>query len=146
MSPCTPAWRLSWIKSLWRKMCEGIKVCDPYIVLALLRFGHLVELYAWNPHSRYLDGTGPSGSGSLLDIDAFRAQSIILLNLQHQNLRENPDAVMAFFGMELIRLQSKTFSPIMHYKAVEHCCLSKNENKYLKSYDVATTCKNEDGS
>ncbi|AES61634.1 putative cytochrome c-552/DMSO reductase-like, heme-binding domain-containing protein [Medicago truncatula] len=26
------------------------------------RFGHLVDLYAWNPHCRYLDGTGPSGS------------------------------------------------------------------------------------
>ncbi|KAL2323725.1 hypothetical protein Fmac_028104 [Flemingia macrophylla] len=28
------------------------------------RFGHLVDLYAWNPHCRYLDGTGPSGSVS----------------------------------------------------------------------------------
>lgn len=27
------------------------------------RFGHLVDLYAWNPHCRYLDGTGPSDSG-----------------------------------------------------------------------------------
>lgn len=27
------------------------------------RFGHLVDLYAWNPHCRYLDGTGPPGSG-----------------------------------------------------------------------------------
>ncbi|KAJ4847668.1 hypothetical protein Tsubulata_046921 [Turnera subulata] len=26
------------------------------------RFGHLVDLYAWNPHCRYLDGTGPSGN------------------------------------------------------------------------------------
>ncbi|XP_054803830.1 uncharacterized protein LOC129307011 isoform X2 [Prosopis cineraria] len=26
------------------------------------RFGHLVDLYAWNPHCRYLDGFGPSGS------------------------------------------------------------------------------------
>ncbi|CAK7348448.1 unnamed protein product [Dovyalis caffra] len=25
------------------------------------RFGHLVDLYAWNPHCRYLDGLGPSG-------------------------------------------------------------------------------------
>ncbi|TKY52445.1 hypothetical protein E2542_SST23967 [Spatholobus suberectus] len=28
------------------------------------RFGHLVDLYAWNPHCRYLDGTGPSGSAN----------------------------------------------------------------------------------
>ncbi|XP_041018338.1 uncharacterized protein LOC121260499 [Juglans microcarpa x Juglans regia] len=26
------------------------------------RFGHLVDLYAWTPHCRYLDGTGPSGN------------------------------------------------------------------------------------
>nr|POE86184.1 hypothetical protein CFP56_07291 [Quercus suber] len=26
------------------------------------RFGHLVDLYAWNPHCRYLDGLGPSGN------------------------------------------------------------------------------------
>ncbi|XP_016470164.1 uncharacterized protein LOC107792465 isoform X2 [Nicotiana tabacum] len=25
------------------------------------RFGHLVDLYGWNPHCRYLDGIGPSG-------------------------------------------------------------------------------------
>ncbi|XP_009409848.2 uncharacterized protein LOC135678998 [Musa acuminata AAA Group] len=24
-------------------------------------FGHLVDVYAWNPHCRYLDGIGPSG-------------------------------------------------------------------------------------
>ncbi|PKI33153.1 hypothetical protein CRG98_046472 [Punica granatum] len=24
------------------------------------RFGHLVDLYAWTPHCRYIDGTGPS--------------------------------------------------------------------------------------
>lgn len=28
------------------------------------RFGHLVDLYSWNPHCRYLDGTGPSGNDS----------------------------------------------------------------------------------
>ncbi|MED6169084.1 hypothetical protein PIB30_018006 [Stylosanthes scabra] len=28
------------------------------------RFGHLVDLYSWNPHCRYLDGTGPSGSAN----------------------------------------------------------------------------------
>ncbi|KAJ9171710.1 hypothetical protein P3X46_015034 [Hevea brasiliensis] len=28
------------------------------------RFGHLVDLYAWNPHCRYIDGTGPSGNYS----------------------------------------------------------------------------------
>ncbi|KAJ8748279.1 hypothetical protein K2173_000851 [Erythroxylum novogranatense] len=27
-------------------------------------FGHLIDLYAWNPHCRYLDGTGPSGNDS----------------------------------------------------------------------------------
>lgn len=26
------------------------------------RFGHLVDVYAWNPHCRYLDGLGPSGN------------------------------------------------------------------------------------
>ncbi|MQM05913.1 hypothetical protein Taro_038730 [Colocasia esculenta] len=25
------------------------------------RFGHLVDLYSWNPHCRYVDGKGPSG-------------------------------------------------------------------------------------
>ncbi|XP_047336807.1 uncharacterized protein LOC124940338 [Impatiens glandulifera] len=28
------------------------------------RFGHLVDVYAWNPHCRYLDGVGPSGNVS----------------------------------------------------------------------------------
>ncbi|KAG5078809.1 hypothetical protein AAZX31_02G010800 [Glycine max] len=28
------------------------------------RFGHLVDLYAWNPHCRYLDGIGPPGSAN----------------------------------------------------------------------------------
>ncbi|KAK8630839.1 hypothetical protein V6N13_079611 [Hibiscus sabdariffa] len=28
------------------------------------RFGHLVDVYAWNPHCRYLDGMGPSGNDS----------------------------------------------------------------------------------
>ncbi|KAJ4727826.1 heme binding [Melia azedarach] len=28
------------------------------------RFGHLVDVYAWNPHCRYLDGLGPSGNDS----------------------------------------------------------------------------------
>uniref|UniRef100_A0A0D6R9N7 Cytochrome c-552/DMSO reductase-like haem-binding domain-containing protein n=1 Tax=Araucaria cunninghamii TaxID=56994 RepID=A0A0D6R9N7_ARACU len=27
-------------------------------------FGHLVDLYAWNPHCRYLDGLGPEGNGN----------------------------------------------------------------------------------
>ncbi|KAK6941107.1 Cytochrome c-552/DMSO reductase-like, hem-binding domain [Dillenia turbinata] len=27
-------------------------------------FGHLVDLYAWNPHCRYLDGPGPAGNDS----------------------------------------------------------------------------------
>lgn len=26
------------------------------------RYGHLVDLYSWNPHCRYLDGLGPSGN------------------------------------------------------------------------------------
>ncbi|XP_065860301.1 uncharacterized protein [Euphorbia lathyris] len=26
------------------------------------RFGHLVDLYAWNPHCRFIDGYGPSGN------------------------------------------------------------------------------------
>ncbi|KAK9281067.1 hypothetical protein L1049_003960 [Liquidambar formosana] len=26
------------------------------------RFGHLVDLYSWNPHCRYLDGMSPSGN------------------------------------------------------------------------------------
>ncbi|GAV83061.1 EB_dh domain-containing protein [Cephalotus follicularis] len=26
------------------------------------RFGHLVDVYGWNPHCRYLDGIGPSGN------------------------------------------------------------------------------------
>ncbi|XP_047313175.1 uncharacterized protein LOC124916494 [Impatiens glandulifera] len=28
------------------------------------RFGHLEDVYAWNPHCRYLDGMGPSGNVS----------------------------------------------------------------------------------
>ncbi|KAL9265011.1 hypothetical protein AKJ16_DCAP15700 [Drosera capensis] len=28
------------------------------------RFGNLVDVYAWNPHCRYLDGLGPSGNDS----------------------------------------------------------------------------------
>nr|CAD1828568.1 unnamed protein product [Ananas comosus var. bracteatus] len=28
------------------------------------RFGHLVDVYAWNPHCRYLDGLGPKGNSS----------------------------------------------------------------------------------
>ncbi|KAL5795745.1 hypothetical protein ACOSQ2_000565 [Xanthoceras sorbifolium] len=28
------------------------------------RFGHLVDVYAWNPHCRNLDGIGPSGNDS----------------------------------------------------------------------------------
>ncbi|OVA16793.1 Cytochrome c-552/DMSO reductase-like [Macleaya cordata] len=28
------------------------------------RFGHLVDLYTWNPHCRYLDGISPSGNDS----------------------------------------------------------------------------------
>lgn len=28
------------------------------------RFGHLVDLYAWNPHCRYLDGIAPLGNDS----------------------------------------------------------------------------------
>ncbi|XP_039036748.1 uncharacterized protein LOC120173740 [Hibiscus syriacus] len=27
-------------------------------------FGHLVDVYAWNPHCRYLDGMGPAGNDS----------------------------------------------------------------------------------
>lgn len=30
-------------------------------LLYVNRFGHLVDLYSWNPHCRYLDGLGPSG-------------------------------------------------------------------------------------
>lgn len=29
------------------------------------RFGHLVDVYAWTPHCRYLDGLGPSGTFSI---------------------------------------------------------------------------------
>ncbi|KAL3717702.1 hypothetical protein ACJRO7_009182 [Eucalyptus globulus] len=28
------------------------------------RFGHLVDLYGWSPHCRYIDGTGPTGNDS----------------------------------------------------------------------------------
>ncbi|KAH9290372.1 hypothetical protein KI387_034489, partial [Taxus chinensis] len=28
-------------------------------------FGHLVDMYAWNPHCRYLDGLGPEGTGNV---------------------------------------------------------------------------------
>jgi len=28
------------------------------------RFGHLVDVYAWNPHCRYLDGVGPKENNS----------------------------------------------------------------------------------
>ncbi|XP_031274107.1 uncharacterized protein LOC116132586 [Pistacia vera] len=28
------------------------------------KFGHLVDVYGWNPHCRYLDGIGPSGNDS----------------------------------------------------------------------------------
>lgn len=38
-------------------------MCSFGFLYSLYRFGHLVDLYAWNPHCRYLDGTGPSGSG-----------------------------------------------------------------------------------
>lgn len=31
------------------------------VILFVNRFGHLVDLYAWNAHCRYLDGIGPSG-------------------------------------------------------------------------------------
>ncbi|CAN6469029.1 unnamed protein product [Victoria cruziana] len=34
------------------------------------RFGHLVDLYAWNPHCRYLDGKAPAGSLSGNDSSA----------------------------------------------------------------------------
>lgn len=27
-------------------------------------FGHLVDVYAWNPHCQFLDGVGPSGNDS----------------------------------------------------------------------------------
>ncbi|GAB2220874.1 hypothetical protein Droror1_Dr00008555 [Drosera rotundifolia] len=33
------------------------------------RFGHLVDVYAWNPHCRYLDGLGPSGNDSIAQND-----------------------------------------------------------------------------
>ncbi|PKU87209.1 uncharacterized protein LOC110097051 [Dendrobium catenatum] len=33
------------------------------------RFGHLVDVYAWNPHCLYLDGKGPSGNSSYAQND-----------------------------------------------------------------------------
>lgn len=33
------------------------------------RFGHLVDVYAWNPHCRYLDGLGPSGNNNTAQND-----------------------------------------------------------------------------
>ncbi|KAG0475970.1 hypothetical protein HPP92_012401 [Vanilla planifolia] len=33
------------------------------------RFGHLVDVYAWNPHCRYLDGKGPTGKSSYAQND-----------------------------------------------------------------------------
>ncbi|GMH02300.1 hypothetical protein Nepgr_004139 [Nepenthes gracilis] len=33
------------------------------------RFGHLVDVYAWNPHCRYLDGLGPSGNDTIAQND-----------------------------------------------------------------------------
>ncbi|KAL8527191.1 hypothetical protein ACS0TY_005171 [Phlomoides rotata] len=33
------------------------------------RFGHLVDVYAWNPHCRYLDGLGPSGNDTTAQND-----------------------------------------------------------------------------
>ncbi|KAG0497906.1 hypothetical protein HPP92_002597 [Vanilla planifolia] len=33
------------------------------------RFGHLVDVYAWNPHCRYLDGKGPLGNSSYAQND-----------------------------------------------------------------------------
>ncbi|KAF6170941.1 hypothetical protein GIB67_014758 [Kingdonia uniflora] len=33
------------------------------------RFGHLVDVYSWNPHCRYLDGLGPAGNDSIAQND-----------------------------------------------------------------------------
>ncbi|CAO2813115.1 unnamed protein product [Amaranthus hypochondriacus] len=33
------------------------------------RFGHLVDVYAWNPHCRFLDGLGPSGTNNTAQND-----------------------------------------------------------------------------
>lgn len=33
------------------------------------RFGHLVDVYAWSPHCRYLDGLGPSGNDTTAQND-----------------------------------------------------------------------------
>ncbi|XP_057519208.1 uncharacterized protein LOC130799925 [Amaranthus tricolor] len=33
------------------------------------RFGHLVDVYAWNPHCRYLDGHGPAGANNTAEND-----------------------------------------------------------------------------
>ncbi|XP_021837054.1 uncharacterized protein [Spinacia oleracea] len=33
------------------------------------RFGHLVDVYSWNPHCRYLDGLGPSGTNNTAQND-----------------------------------------------------------------------------
>lgn len=35
------------------------------------RYGHLVDLYAWNPHCRYLDGKGPSGTQRIISIHCY---------------------------------------------------------------------------
>lgn len=43
-----------------------VVICDsmPKVTIDLwvCRFGHLVDLYSWNPHCRYLDGIGPKGT------------------------------------------------------------------------------------
>lgn len=43
-----------WLNFFW--------ICFFTLFCILSRFGHLVDVYAWNPHCRFLDGVGPSGA------------------------------------------------------------------------------------
>ncbi|GLJ36099.1 hypothetical protein SUGI_0724170, partial [Cryptomeria japonica] len=42
----------------------GANIIDNFNGTGRDTFGHLVDLYAWNPHCRYLDGLGPEGNGN----------------------------------------------------------------------------------
>jgi hypothetical protein len=51
------------------------------------RFGHLVDLYAWTPHCRYLDGLGPSGTSRINKISYC---SIFIFILNEEWIYETP--------------------------------------------------------
>ncbi|KAG6482444.1 hypothetical protein ZIOFF_059075 [Zingiber officinale] len=94
-------------------------------------FGHLVDVYAWNPHCRYLDGTGPPG-------EFFRNRSITLSPQLEINLDPTIHYSAGFVVEDKSIGKNDWVGAWWHSSLVSHTGFIEEDSPYGKSGEQGT--------